>query len=234
MRSQDEVKFDLSEQTWENDEFSYFKITEESAARVDCDIPDINAAEGVKNAGGHLVQYIEVMRLFCIETNVLASNMCSYLRLNPEMFRIKLHGLKNSCSCIGATGLSEMAREIELKSASGENVAEELKDFTDRLEALIGNIRELLDRLRKAAAEDRTEDNRPVCQILGIPREAAAALRESILNLENEEVCKRIAEIRKQRYNDDIEVFLDRIEELVNQYDFDEAVETLDRITEAL
>ena len=209
---------------------------EDAAEKVPCSIEGINASEGVKNSGGKLVLYVDVLRLFCIEGTVIANNLLAYYKKSADMFRLKLHGLRNSCSCIGATEYAQRGKEIEVDSRMGSDISFDVEDYAHDILELIDRIRTYIDSVRLLCqAEDAaTEDDREQCMILGIPRELAADLKESMRNLELEDVLKKLAIIRQKRYARDIEVHLDRIVELVNQYDFSEAMEIVDRIIEPI
>jgi len=179
---------------------------------------------------------VDVLRLFCIEGTVLANNLLEYYKSNGEMFRLKLHGLRNSCSCIGASEYAQRAKEIEVDSKMGSDISWDVEDFANDIIELIERIKVYVDSVRILcqAEEVGKEDNREQCMILGIPRELAADLKESMRNLELEDVLKKLEVIRQKRYARDIEVHLDRIVELVNQYDFSEAMEIVDRIIEPI
>ena len=118
----------------------------------------------------------------------------------------------------------------------GSDISFDVEDYAQDILELIDRIKTYIDSVRLLCqAEDAvTEDDREQCMILGIPRELAADLKESMRNLELEDVLKKIAVIRQKRYARDIEVHLDRIVELVNQYDFGEAMEIVDRIIEPI
>lgn len=237
IRSLDAQHYEFNEEaSWENSGFSYFHVYEDVAEKVPCNIEGINTSEGVKNSGGKISLYVDVLRLFCIEGTVLANNILGYYKSNNDMFRLKLHGLRNSCCCIGATEYAQRAKEIEVDSNMGSDISWDVEDFAKDILLLIDDIRVYVDSVRfLCQAEDATkEDDREQCMILGIPRELSADLKESMRNLELEDVLKKLEVIRKKRYARDIEIHLDRIVELVNQYDFTEAIELVDKIIEPI
>jgi len=171
-----------------------------------------------------------------VEGTVIANNLLAYYQKNMDMFRLKLHGLRNSCSCIGATEYAQRGKEIEVDSKLGSDISWDVEDYAHDILDLIEKIKKYIDQVRLIcqAEEATTEDNREQCMILGIPRELATDLKESMRNLELEDVLKKLEFIRQKRYARDIEVHLDRIAELVNQYDFTEAMEIVDRIIEPI
>lgn len=177
-----------------------------------------------------------MLRLFCIEGTVLANNILGYYKSNNDMFRLKLHGLRNSCSCIGAMEFAQRAKEIEIDSNMGSDISWDVEDFAKDILGLIEDIKVYVDSIRFLcqAKEATEEDEREQCMILGIPRELSADLKEAMRNLELEDVLRKIEIIRKKRYARDIEIHLDRIVELVNQYDFAEAMEIVDKIIEPI
>lgn len=234
IKAQSEQKNSRVEPDWDGEQFSYFEVTETAADTVPCSIEHVDTSQGVKNAGGKLIQYVEVLRLFCIETNVLATNMPAYYAHNGEMFRIKLHGLKNSCNCIGALSHADTAKDIERGYVMGLDISDDIQKFSFDLFSLIDRIAEYLDAVRLMSLASRVDISKEMSPIQGIPREDAAELRESMLNLETDDVLKKLAAIRKKQYSNDIELYMDRIVELVNRYDFEAAVDVLAKITEEI
>lgn len=233
MRTQDDNLYDFSlEEDWSFDSFSYFKVDEEATEKIPCVIEGLNTGEGVKNAGGKLAQYVEVLRLFGIESTVLAQNLESYYSYNRNMFLIKIHGLKNSCSCIGSEELSDKARKLMESAIDGKNIKSELDAFTVEILNLIENIKAYIEEVRQASKKTDEEDKRAICLIPGIAREKAAEMHEAIRNLDLETFATVLEEVRTKKYNPDIEMYLDRLTDLCNQYDFDEALQVLEKITE--
>lgn len=223
-----------AEQDWESEQFSYFEVTETAAETIPCSIDQVDTAQGVKNAGGKISRYVEVLRLFCIETNTLATNMPAYYSHNGEMFRIKLHGLKNSCNCIGALSYADTAKDIERGYVMGIDISDDIQRFSFDLFSLIDRIADYIDSVRLMSLASRNDTEKEMSPIQGIPREDAAELRESMQNLETEDVLKKLAVIRKKQYSNDIEMYMDRIVELVNRYDFEAAIEMLAKVTEEI
>lgn len=214
-------------------EAPYFTISEELAKTIPCTIEQVNTSEGIQNAGGKLVKYIEVLRLFCVESRVITESLAVYYAKSRDMFRIKIHGLKNSCSCIGAADTYETVRKVEVDFKQGMDVTDSIPPMCASVDALIDSILKYLDTLRILVLA-HSADNRELCMIPGIPRELAAELREAMQNLELEDVHCKLADVRSRKYSDEIEIYLDRMTDLVNQYDFDEAIKVLEKITERI
>lgn len=216
------------------EQFGFFCVDEEIVSLIPCTVKGLNSAEGIKNAGGKPDQYVEVLRLFCIESSVIAENLSAYYKHNRKMFGIKLHGIRNSCYCVGAVELGEKAAEIMDAVEEQKNVSGQLDCFTKELCELINGIGEYLTAIRNTCEKAKGEDRRKVCQIPGIPREKALELHSAIDNFDLELSMELLDDIRKKRYSDEIEYYLNRLSDLCEQFEFAEAAELLEKVTEPL
>ena len=95
------------------------------------EVPDIDPQTGLKNCGS-AEGYISVLSVFHQTASVKAAEIEDLYRNGDiENYTIKVHALKSSARIIGATLLSEMAKDLE--DAGKRNDTAYIEDNTDRL-----------------------------------------------------------------------------------------------------
>lgn len=234
MRAKDEPKYDLNTGLVLESKFPYFEADNRQATLVPCVIDGINTDEGIRNSGGHLKEYVEMLRLFCIEAATIADNLPTYCGAGSSLFRMKLHGVRNNCGSIGAIDLMKEALRIETGNARHESVIEEVKIFSENLKNVIRNIKNYLDTLNLMCIAEKAAVDKEKCMIPGVPREEAIQLRSILQKLEKGEAMEKIRHIREKEFSKEIEIYLNRLVEMIDQYEYAEAVALLERITEQI
>ncbi len=79
----------------------------------DCNIDDINTETGIRNAGGSLTLYKEVLQSFCSETGEIKEKLENYTKLSFEQLIALVREIKSSSANIGAVILFDKSRELE-------------------------------------------------------------------------------------------------------------------------
>lgn len=199
-------------------------------------IDGVDVGRGIENVGGDPEVYFGILKCFVRETKEIVENLERYRTEDPNLFYMKIHGLKSSCAYIGANSVVEEAKGLERAVIEGNEVyiSTNLFFFFRNIDKLLRSVGEFLIREGRYHGTVQDDDDRQICAIQGIPRSKAAVLREAILNMEPIQIRKRLSIIREQRYEQRVEIYLERLEEMLDNLDYDESIELLSRITEKI
>lgn len=105
---------------------------------------DINEEEGLKNCGS-MELYITAIKGFVFATEQgLKDIRCFYEEEDYKNYTIRVHALKSEARLVGALGLSERARRLEMASKEGR--VEEIRENTEELLAVYEEVSDKLDR----------------------------------------------------------------------------------------
>ena len=168
------------------------------------DIPEIDKASAIANCGS-ADSFMSVLTVFHKTAKDKADEIEALYRAGDiENYTIKVHALKSSARIIGATKLSEMAKDLEMAGKSGDN------DFMrDNTQALLDRYRDLdkklavmdkgTDELPPLSKEMRTEAFQTICEIAqsmdyGMMESVIKNIRGYALTPEDTETVRRIEE----------------------------------------
>ncbi len=141
-------------------------------------------------------------------------NMDTLLRL--------AHNIKGSSANIGAMDICEAAKNIEDASRnkkSGKNISDLIYKFEGALNQVLESLK-LLDKNSDNVLFEKKEVDTAKLELL------LTKLRNALLSADPEKVDKQIKAVKDQFYTSDV---ID-IENHINNYDYDEALEILDKI----
>ncbi len=78
-------------------------------------IKGIDTALGMDNFGNNLFYFIEILKMFCKNSNEKIKEITEFLsKRNYNGYTVEVHGLKGEAAIIGATELALLAKELEV------------------------------------------------------------------------------------------------------------------------
>jgi signal transduction histidine kinase/FixJ family two-component response regulator len=108
-------------------------------------IPNIDISSGLAYYAGDIKAYLSVLKTFQLTGKNIIAKIQEHLdRRDLKNYTIEVHGLKSSALTIGATSLSELAKELEI--AAKEN---KLKVIIEKNPVLIARYQEILNDIAK-------------------------------------------------------------------------------------
>ena len=189
---------------------------------VDVDIPGIDNNAGIRNSGGKAIfmdLLTEVYRIIDEKCELIDEY---YKSGDINNYTIQVHALKTTCRMIGAKNLSE--RFFELENLGKNNATDEINKLTP---GVLNDFKALKPYLEPYAAKEDTpkeEFNRErFNELLG---ELKHAIEDFDLNASGE----IMNELKAFEYDDDTMVSINRLDKLVSDLDFNEAVELINQL----
>ncbi len=130
---------------------------------VDISLEGINTKYGIKQIGGNVDDYNDVLNTYFIDGQKKIDNLYdSYSQKNLNAFRIDVHALKSASASIGAFQVSEKAKSLEVAAAKEDwryinsNVDDFLNTFTAVLNTVKGYLEDIALR-SKVGGTDETD-----------------------------------------------------------------------------
>jgi HPt (histidine-containing phosphotransfer) domain-containing protein len=113
----------------------------------DITIPGLDAELGGSLYGGEMDIYLSVLRSFATHTPAAISSLRTVSAETLSAYATNVHGLKGSCSSIGAESLREKAYDLEIKSKANDLAAvlAENEALITEAEQLVKDIQAWLD-----------------------------------------------------------------------------------------
>ncbi len=196
----------------------------------------ISLSKGLNYAGGNKEVYYEILELFVrkgeakrMEIRQLADEK------NWTNYVIEVHALKSTSLTIGAARLSEKAKKLELAGKSGDYdvIIKENDDLMNIYEEVIAEGVKLLGKQGVIIGEEADnappEDMKPVS--LEILREYCIKIRECCDGFDSDGIVEIAEQAAVFSYNDkSLKPYFDRIVTCASDFEYDEAVEELDRM----
>ncbi|MDR1489076.1 MAG: Hpt domain-containing protein [Desulfovibrio sp.] len=116
----------------------------EGAGKTPLRIPGVNVEAWLKNAGGALALYLDVLAIFCRHAEEKSAEILEAAEKGDlRRYTILVHGIKGAARAINADAFAARAQEMEQAGDNGElsTVKEKTGGLLADLGALIGEIR---------------------------------------------------------------------------------------------
>lgn len=197
-------------------------------------IEGIDVGEAMKHHSGGVDDYIELLRLYCMDGKRKLSFLQELAQTRDyAAYRVEVHGLKSASANVGAVELSALARLHEEAAADGneafiaEHTEELLERYEGQLEAIEGFLETLKEEEEAAAGESREISGETLL------RESRRALEE-LENFHSKESARIVGELLQYQMDDDTEARLEEIRRQLKLYEDDAAEELLHGLVEWL
>jgi len=186
-------------------------------------IPGLDLVKGFKRFGGDEKAYIQIMRVFTINSGKLLSFFDSISKDDIEEYETKIHSMRGTCGSICADTLADMATELEkaAKESDWDYISKHNKQFADGVRALINDLDDFIASI----------DSRIQKPIRDKPDTAALkTLQIACTNYDMDGVDAVMEELTVYSYESDGGL-IDWLQENIEMMNFPEVVERLTEIT---
>ena len=187
------------------------------------------APEGIDADGAmdklHLTKdvYLEILRTYCRDLPPRLERILSAkMQDDIKSFVIEVHAVKSSSAGVGATELSELARRLELAGKEGDLlfIDANMPRFTEACEKMIRALETFF------AVDGQTLEE---AEYTVLEEQWMRDIRQACADMDSLKAAEMLREIRKWKFSDSAEQFLKKLEDYVEQYDYDEAVALADK-----
>jgi signal transduction histidine kinase/ActR/RegA family two-component response regulator/HPt (histidine-containing phosphotransfer) domain-containing protein len=180
---------------------------------------------GVSRAGGSQANYLHTLSIFRGDAAAKAGEMREALK-NGDIpaFTLYAHALKSAAANIGALGISEKAKTLEMAGKSGDTdfITANANGFLSDLEALTNDINLIIAVTKKAAAQTPSD--------LGALKTILKALKTALADVDIEEIDKNAHELQAFSHTAGAESAVEAILRMVLIGNFDEAEVRIDSL----
>ncbi|MBQ8140055.1 MAG: response regulator [Lachnospiraceae bacterium] len=186
-------------------------------------IAEINASEGLKNCGS-VSGYLSVLDVFHKTAAPKADEIEGFYKNGDiENYTIKVHALKSSARIIGAEKLSQLA--LELENAGKEK---NLPLISEKTPLLLQMYRELNAKLDSA---DEKSEKLTVIDEKSL-KEAFQTITEVSQSMDYEMMENLLGDLKEYRLDERSKGYLEKIEGLLTNLDWDEITKTAENYLE--
>ena len=115
------------------------------------EIDGVNVINGVNISGGTIEKYLEILEIFCSDSNKKINELNQFLQSdNFNMYIIYIHAMKSALANIGATELSNEAKMLENmgEHKNYEFIKLNHNSFIEKLKIIITDIENILEKNR--------------------------------------------------------------------------------------
>ena len=186
-------------------------------------MPEIDCVAGIKNIGGNLDSYNELLEVYYREMAQILETLPDLAQESLEQFKIKVHGIKGSSRNVGAKELSERALQLEewAKEGKQKEVLDALDDFLKEMDAVMTRVDTYLKDTVKTV--ERDGDFLPELELTSVYK-ILQALSEFDMDIVEDEM----KELYRNRYADDTETVLEELKRYIEELDYKHATELLE------
>ncbi len=191
-------------------------------------IEGLNVRLGLKRVGGMQDVYIRSLGILRRRLPEVTSRLESFLQNGAlRDFFVEIHGLKGSLANIGAEPLAEEAEALEIRSGGGDAAFCET-----HLPGLVAGLEKLNLNLNLAADEPTAS---ATCAGAGDMEELAARLasvRELLDSFESDAALDLLNELKTRDYGEEMNAALRIIVALVEEFDYESAMDRIAKLPE--
>jgi CheY-like chemotaxis protein len=189
-------------------------------------IPSIDTMWGIKNTGGSIETYCDILKNFCSEVDEKARQIKkTEENENIKLYGIYTHAMKGAARSVGAFELGNSAAQMEEAAVQGdtETIHAKTDEFLRDVQVLLGHIR--------AALGDDAADPRNTA-IDNEPPSAAdlqlEVLKAALINMDIETVNDLLRKHVSMKLGTRTKNIVSEIEQHVLMFEYDKAVEKID------
>ena len=189
----------------------------------------IDTAAGLERVANDTDTYLRVLEKFADnQADAIAVASRALEEGDPETALRTLHTLKGSAGTIGATRLYELAADAEKRLREGTSLegVPEREALLEEMTGVLEDIRGVLGAARGAQSGESPESPEA-------PRELLDRLREQLESFDTE-AQKTVETLTSSFHDDSTAPLLDELSRAVSRYDFEKALELLERLTDAV
>ena len=181
-------------------------------------IPGLNVKEGIRQAGGTLSNYLEILEVYAVDTDksLQAVHRC-YKKGDIKTLMIFAHALKSASANIGAEKITSLAAALESAARGGDTayINKNTEPFINMLQALIFDILQYLkNNKEEAIAGEKTAD-------FEFLQETLAKISSELEIVSIEAVEELIKELYTYSWDENIYKLLEKMKSSMSVFDYD-------------
>jgi len=192
-----------------------------------CEIFGLDTRKGIKNSGGILKYYVEILMSYATDSKSRLSEIEKYYKEgNIKGLTICVHALKSASANIGADEIASMAMELEAASKIGDTgyIDANLRRLMDSLTLLLENIQNYLNTIQtKPAVQNKAAD-------LDFLKTTLEEIEGYIENLDIGSVEKAAADLYSYQWDDEIAAHVFAMKESIAVFDYDAIDAAIDEL----
>ncbi|MDR1481022.1 MAG: response regulator [Synergistaceae bacterium] len=200
-------------------------------------IPGVNVSLGIKQIGGSVAVYRDILSDFCADANEITEKIKDDLRdCNFDLYAIHVHAMKGASKSIGATEFSEFAARMEEagKNRDIDMMRERTGSLLENLDTLVRGIYDsVLAEGRDDPADANGADNEEKAgeeRSDDILRLELDALKSALINLDIETVNGMLLGYVTMKLDSETRSAVSDIERHILMFEYEKAVEFIDEM----
>lgn len=193
----------------------------------------IHMSEAIRYAGDDLAQYMHLLELFASERSKGKKEALyeEFIKQNWKEYTVYVHGLKNSARTIGADRLADLAynHEIKAKKEDSTFLCEHFEELILEWDNVVGIIKDFLSQQTKG--KDRSQSSISVQPLLSEKHymESVQKIIDYLDTFKKKDAVRVLEELSEYEIAPDRREKLKLIMQLVQSYDYENAIEMLRR-----
>ncbi len=211
-------EYENEDADYENQEIDYLQN----------ELPEIDVLLGLKNCGGEVSDYLEVLKINYKYGEKNVEELKSLLdKKDYQNYTIKVHAMKSTTKGIGAMEVSDMALKQEEAGRAGEYgyIDEHYEEFKDAYKVQLQKIEGVLkhyNMLEEAAPDDKPElEKDEISNIL-------SNILRYVKNFEFAQVFEILDDVKKYRLPDRYRDIFDKFENMMDDLNVDDIRELIE------
>jgi HPt (histidine-containing phosphotransfer) domain-containing protein len=185
------------------------------------EISGLNTVSGLRNTGGTILQYLDVLASFCLDAEQKVVEIAEAASSEDcTRYTILVHGLKGASLSVGATDLAALAQTLE---EAGE--AKDIATIKRKTEALISELSELAAQIRPVLVTEPSTNEVASREDLQI-----GTLQEALRQMDITVVNEMLAAYARLPLDAAMKEIITKIDQSVLLFEYDEAIELTNQL----
>jgi CheY-like chemotaxis protein/HPt (histidine-containing phosphotransfer) domain-containing protein/anti-sigma regulatory factor (Ser/Thr protein kinase) len=196
-------------------------------------IPGVNVSIGLKQIGGSVAVYRDILSNFCADANEMIEKIRDDLRdCNFHLYAVHVHAMKGASKSIGATEFSEFAAQMEeaAKNKDIDMMRERTGSLLGNLDTLVHSIYDSVltggeDNSADADNEEDGDEKRDDISCLELD-----VLKTALISLDIETVNEMLLSYVSMKLDSATKKVVSDIEQHILMFEYEKAVELIDEM----
>jgi CheY-like chemotaxis protein len=185
-------------------------------------IPGVNVQEGLRNCGGKLPVYFNILLDFCKDAESrLKQISAAFANENARLYTTLVHALKGAAKSVGAVETGEKALWLEKASETWEMAT--LKEKTEELEK---NVLTLIENIRTALTEAELPGSAETMDTSALKLEV---LKNALQKMDIETVNKMLLEYANLSLNAQTKDMISELEDCILMFEYENAIKKIEQ-----